>query len=308
MNTIAAMRTSDYATTDAYLSAMINQSTANLVSEVKGWLNAKYRAQGALSYMDVGKYPKGVITYNVPVNLMRGIYYERKHADLFTQLYIPAVTILCNNTVTGGTLLIEDGLGQSQSYTFDAIPGVPTSIKTDFYTEALWARITTDNNSLDTAKTELNSRCLSCTSVDSPMWVAKNWDGTNAGTSFDTYGIIATTQTICGEANEMCIFRSSYNFQQAALFRFGFDIIEALTYRTDRANPQTMRKEEAIELLPVYQNKYETALELLRENSLSAIASVAGQSPCFKPNSLNYTDTMATPRNRNIPFGNGRMY
>jgi len=308
MNTIAAMRTSDYATTDAYLAAMINQSTANLVSDVKAWLNAKYRAQGALSYLNVGKYQRGVITYNVPANFSRGIYFRRNRADLFTQLYLPSISFLCNNTATGNTLTITDSLGQTATYTFDTAAGVPTVIKTDFYSEALWVRASVDNTTLDTATTQINTTCGTCTSIESPTWIAESWDGTNAGKSKDTYGMIATTQVICGEANEMCIFRSSYNFQQAALQRFGFDIMEALAYRTDRANPQTMRKEDALELLPVYENKYETALELLRENSLQAIASVAGQSPCFTVNSLNYSDVMESPRNRSIPYNYGRLY
>jgi hypothetical protein len=284
---IVAMADSDYQTTGDFIQDKVSFAMNMVVAELSQWIIQDFRQNSVLDRMKAGKYPTGVIAYNTPQPLNRGIKFTRRKNDDYGLLVIPYVKVLVNNSGLN-TITITDNIGQVKSVNFTAVAGIPTEVNVDFITDGGEAYLTLDNASLATAELKVGGCCnRPYNESNVGLWRVSGWDG--SGEVDNTFGFIAEAQYQCDQSQIACIFRNSVSFQQACLYRLGVDLLDELI-NTVRANSKTIHnKEEKIELRAKFENDYERRMEILRVEARTMLS--RPRTNCIACNGTRYAET-----------------
>lgn len=284
---IVAMADSDYPTTGDFIQDKVSFAMNMVVAELSQWIIQDFRQNSVLDRMKAGKYPTGAITYNSTQASNRGLKFTRKKNDDYGLLVIPNIKVLVNNSGSQ-TLTVTDNIGQTKTYTFTTVAGVPYELNTDFITDGGEVLMTLDNTSLATAQLKVGGCCnRPYNESNVGAWRVSGWDG--SGEVDNTFGIIAEAQYQCDQSQIACIFRNSVSFQQACLYRLGVDLLDELI-NTVRANAKTIHnKEEKIELRAKFELDYERRMEILRVEARTMLA--RPRTNCIACNGTRYAET-----------------
>lgn len=286
---LMSIRTPDYANDADFVTDMINFSMTNIVQNLSQWLIQNFRQGSIIDRAVVGKIPLGKqLTYNALAPVSRGVKLLRTNSDFYGKLVIGRIEFIANTTGTV-TITVTDNIGQIQTYTDNAVAGVPLLIQTNFQTQGSLVTVLVDNTAIATAELDVADCCgYSYSMSNNKGWRVEGFDG--VGQSKQTYGLRFEFTYECDQTQIACLFRNSFTFQQACLYRFGVDYCDQLA-TTPRKNPATIHRtaESIAEMRLRFETEMERSLEMIRIEAQQMLSKP--NTVCIACNGTRYVET-----------------